>query len=960
MSALCFFRLRFAVALLAGLRCLPAGAALEFNRDIRPILTTHCTACHGGVKSAGGVSFVYREKALGQGKSGETTIVPGQPGASELMKRITSTDPDEVMPQPEHGPPLEPGDVEKLHQWIAEGAAWSEHWSLVLPVEPPPPVLKDSSWPRQPLDAFVKARLEAEELAPAPEAGPAEWLRRVSLDLTGLPPSPADYQTFQTALKRDAAAARAAVVDGLLASPAYGERWASVWLDLARYADTFGYEKDPPRDIWPWRDWVIRALNDDLPFDQFTIKQLAGDLLPEATADDLLATAFQRNTQNNTEGGTNDEEFRAVAVVDRVNTTWTTWQATTFGCVQCHAHPYDPYPHEDYYRFMAFFDNTEDTDLDSDFPRLPVAQQPEAQAGLARQWMELLEARRALNDQGVALAGPEKSWQPWVPATANASKGTLTIGDGGLITASGTLPVGVTYLLKAPAVPGLTALKLRIFPDSDDPKTWPERASVLSEIRLSVVDKEGKKSEVKFREVIADYLAGPYDPQESLEPKGGGFGSYPALAGERWGIIIPEAPVQASPEDYFEIVLKQSAVSNAGQQACPLRRFSLSAVTDERWTRWAASPERLAAWANYNKLQEAIKKVPATNVPVLQERGRPARRDTRVWVRGNRLTREASVEPGVPAKLNPPDGSDRVSRLEMARWLVGGRNPLTSRVMANRLWAGMFGRGIVETLEDFGSSGARPDQQELLDHLALRLSRHEGWSLKKFLREIALSATYAQTSKVPAALMARDPANALLARGPRQRLTAEMVRDHALKISGLLSPKMSGPPVYPPQPDGVWASVYSGQTWKTSEGEARYRRAIYTYVKRTSGYPGFLAFDAPARDLCSARRLPTNTPLQALVTLNDPAYLEMAVALSKRMVAEGGSVDEKITRVCQLITLDPPAPGLVAALTKLHAASLADYQSKPETAINLGGTPETAAMTLLINTLLNTDLALNR
>ena len=933
---------------------------MEFNRDIRPIFTKHCTSCHGGVKSAGGISFVYREKALGQGKSGETIIVPGLPDASELMRRITSTDPEEVMPQPEHGPPLKPDEIARMRQWIAEGAAWSEHWSLGPPVEPPTPKLREPAWPKQPLDAFVKARLEAENLTPAPPARPAEWLRRVWLDLTGLPPSVEDFTAFKAALENNHGKAHADVVDALLASPAFGERWASLWLDLARYADTFGYEKDPHRDIWPWRDWVIRSLNEDLPFDQFTIKQLAGDQLPDPTADDLLATAFQRNTQNNTEGGTNDEEFRAVAVVDRVNTTWTTWQATTFGCVQCHAHPYDPYPHQDYYRFMAFFDNTEDTDLDSDFPRLPVANDPAMRGSLSRLWRELLVSRRVLNDGGVKLAGLVADWQAWVPASATSSGGVLTIGDAGQISAGGTLPVGVTYTLKAPVVAGLTALKLQIFPDNEDPKSWPERASVLSRITVAVVGRDGKQTPVKLKEVIADYLTGPFDPQESLDGGPGGFGSYPVLAGGRWCIIIPEAAVPASAEDQLEITLKQSAVSNANQQACTIRRFSLAVSTAERWIQWGSSPECVAQWAKYNNLKESVNKTSATNVPVLQERASPAVRDTRVWVRGNRLTKEAAVQPGMPSRLNPPDVIGRVSRLDMARWLVSGRNPLTARVLANRLWAGMFGRGIVETLEDFGSSGALPSHPELLDHLALGLSGPQGWSLKKFLREVALSATYAQTSRATAEITSRDPSNALLARGPRQRLTAEMVRDHALKVSGLLSPKMSGPPVYPPQPEGVWASVYNGQSWQASEGQDRYRRAIYTYVKRTSGYPGFLAFDAPSRDLCSARRLPTNTPLQALVTLNDPAYLEMALALTKQVSGTGGTVPEQIARACQVITLDPPAPALVAALTKLHEESLVDYQSHPDTAANLGGTPEAAAMTLVTNTLLNTDFALNR
>ena len=345
-----------------------AVGAVEFNRDIRPVLTTHCTACHGGVKTAGGVSFVYREKALAAGKSGKRTIVPGRPEESEMMRRVTTDDEDEVMPKPEHGPRLGTAEVAVLRQWIAEGAPWSEHWSVVRPVDPEVPVVKRGEWVREPMDAFVLARLEAEGMGPAGAAGDAEWLRRVSLDLTGLPPSVEEWAAFSgdggSAMER-----RGRVVDRLLASPSYGERWASLWLDLARYADTYGFEKDPYREIWPWRDWVIRAFNADMPFSEFTVRQLAGDLLDNATADDLLATAFHRNTQNNSEGGTDDEEWRTTAVHDRVNTTWTVWQATTFGCVQCHSHPYDPYPHTDYYQFKAFFDSTEDCDQNDDWPR---------------------------------------------------------------------------------------------------------------------------------------------------------------------------------------------------------------------------------------------------------------------------------------------------------------------------------------------------------------------------------------------------------------------------------------------------------------------------------------------------------------------------------------------------------------------------------------------------------------
>ena len=609
---------------------------------------------------------------------------------------------------------------------------------------------------------------------------------------------------------------------------------------------------------------------------------------------------------------------------------------------------------------MAFFDSTKDADLDDDFPRMPVARDTAERDSLAAQWREWRALRDRLNHRGLETARLESGWRPLVAREALASGGTLTVAPDGRITAGGTLPVGVQYTLRFPAVNGLSALKLEIFPDSDDPKNWPERASVLSHITAAQIGPDGARKEIALREVIADHLAGPFDPQESLDGGPGGFGSFPSQSGGRWCVLVPEAPVEASEGSVLELALKQGAVSNANQQACTLRHFSLSATTAPHWTELINDPARLAEWNRWRELGRAIDAAAATKVPVQLERTAAAPRDTRVWIRGNRLAKDEPVTPGLPAVLNPPASDSRLTRLDFARWLVSPQNPLTARVIANRLWAGLFGTGIVETLEDFGSSGAKPSNQPLLDHLALRLSREHQWSLKKLLRDIALSSTYAQTAAASPEAVTRDPKNQRLARGPRQRLTAEMVRDHALAVSGTLSRKMYGPPVFPPQPEGVWNTVYSGAQWKTSEGEDRYRRAIYTYVRRTSGYPGFLTFDAPARDLCTARRMPTNTPLQALVTLNDPAFIEMAAALARRMADGGGSPADQIIRGCTLITLDTPPPALVASLTKLHDAALADYRADPESAAKLAATPEAAALTLVANTLLNTDLALNR
>ena len=885
--------------------------------------------------------------------------MPGKPDQSELLRRITSNDPEEVMPKPDHGPKLTAAEIARFRTWIEQGASWSELWSFVPPREPSAPKLRLTTWSRSRADELVLARLESENLTPSPEASPAEWLRRVSLDLAGLPPTPEEYRDFKQSLASDPTHAHEAVVDRLLASPGFGERWAAVWLDLARYSDTFGYEKDPTRDIWPWRDWVIRSLNDSMPFNQFVEKQLAGDLLPNPSTDDLLATAFHRNTQNNTEGGTDDEEYRTVAVIDRVNTTWTALQAITFGCVQCHSHPYDPIPHRDYYRFAALFNNTEDNDLNDDFPKMPVPEDPEKRVKVASLFTQKRVLRQQLNDDGVALAAQSPSWTPLAPKEARASSGSLTIGSEGRMKASGTLPRGVKYTLSQPAPAGTTALRLQIFPESEDPKLWPERGAVLSNLELHLLKAGVAPIPVKIQAVYADYLAGPYDPKATLNKLADGVGGYPVLTGPRWAVFVLDSPLPDDPEALLQISMSHFAASNNGTQICALRNFAWSTSVDPRWTALPKAPEHLAKQTQLDTLSKDLAALGGTQVPVFVERQGEARRDTRVFRRGNRLTPEESVAPGLPEVFHTPQPSEGTfTRLDYAHWLFSSDNTLTARVLANRLWAELFGHGIVETLEDFGTSGSGPSNPELLDHLALRLSETHHWNFKGFLRDLVLSATYRQSAKASATLAERDPQNLLLARGPRVRLTAEMVRDQALSLSGLLRAKQFGPPVYPPQPEGVWNSVYSGQKWKTSEGGDRYRRAIYTFNKRTSGYPGLLAFDAPTRDACTARRIPTNTPLQALVTLNDPAFLEMAQALAKRM--QGESLAERIHQGCSLLTLEPPPAAMVQTLLKLHAAATEEYRKAPAESQKLAASPEEAALVLVANTLLNLDRATAR
>jgi hypothetical protein len=929
------------------------GDGVEFNRDIRPILTKHCTACHGGVKEAGGISFISRDRAMGEGESGEHPVVPGKPAESDMLRRIRSKDPDEVMPKPKHGPPLSTAEAALVERWIVGGAVWQNHWSYEKPQEPAAPKVSNESWPAVPFDRFILARLDREKLKPSAEAPAAEWLRRVSFDLTGLPPSPDELTAFLADFAADPGAARAKAADRLLGLPAFGERWAAVWLDLARYSDTYGFEKDPHRDIWPFRDWVIRAFNSDMPFDRFTIEQLAGDLLPDASADQRLATAFHRNTQCNTEGGTDDEEFRVAAVLDRVSTTWTAWQATTFGCVQCHSHPYDPIEHKEFYQFAAFFNNTLDCDQDDDFPRMKVAADPARADEVSKLETQVRKLRVELNDGGHPVADSTRDWTPFTPDAFSPSHGTLAVQADGFIRSEGTLPAGCSHDLSGPA-PAFTALRLRIQPDSDDPKKWPERGAVALKFEAKLVDSAGASTPVAMKEVFADHLGGPLDPGP-----GGNVGGFPKLEGPRWFVFVPAAPVVPSPGMRLEVSMRQNA-QTTGNQAAPVRRFAFDVSNSPDWTALANDPARVALWQSHQDLRKQYNDIPGTMVPVMTDRPKDGTRETRVFARGNRLSKEDAVTPAVPAILRTAAAEKPDNRLDMARWLVSPDNPLTARVLANRLWSELFGTGIVRTLEDFGTSGELPSHPELLDHLALRVRDHHRWSIKAMLREMVLSSTYRQSHRASPGLVARDPGNRLLARGPRNRLSAEMVRDQALAAAGLLSAKMFGPPVYPPQPAGVWNSVYSGASWNDSTGEDRYRRGIYTYSKRTSGFPGFLTFDAPSRDLCSARRMASNTPLQALVTLNDPAHIEAAQGLAKRMESHSADLNARLAFGLLLATQQAAAPDVLGELAALHAAARAEYEKTPDESAKLAASPDSAAFVLVANTILNLDSALNR
>jgi mono/diheme cytochrome c family protein len=770
-----------------------AAAPIDYRSDVLPILAENCYGCHGPDPATRKVDlrFDVRAPALTELKSGHVAIVPGAPAKSALLERIASADPNDRMPPPGAGAALSTAQIETLRRWIKEGAEYSKHWSFQVPRPPVPPAETADAWVRNAIDPFVLRKLRGLELDPSPDEDLYVLGRRVALDLTGLPPAP---EALDRLVASTDPAAYERYVDHLLAKPSFGERWGRVWLDLARYADSAGYAQDPERTIWMYRDWVIDALNADMPFDQFTREQIAGDLLPDADESTLIATAFHRNTMTNSEGGTDNEEFRNAAVVDRVNTTFQVWMGLTMGCAQCHSHKYDPITQEEYFRVFAIFNSSEDADRGDEAPVLS--------------WFTPTEKtqRLELEEQIAAL---KKAIDVATPANASSEK-----------------------------------------------------------------------------------------------PKG----------------------------------------------------------TD---TGLAEKQKELAT------LQQALGKIQGVRTPVMRELPADKRRTTRIQIRGNFLITGDEVTPGLPAAFHPYE-SPVPNRQTLAEWLLTEENPLTARVVVNRHWEQIFGQGLVTTSEDFGIQGERPSHPELLDMLALELIRSD-WNVKGLLRLFVTSSTYRQTTAQRPEHSTLDPFNRFLSRGPRFRLSAEMIRDQALAVSGLLSDKMRGPSVRPPRPVLGLKAAFGGTTdWQTSAGADRYRRGLYTKWRRTSPHPSLMTFDAPTREFCTIRRISTNTPLQALVTLNDPVYVEAAQALARRMVAEGG--DRTIGRVVRGFRLclgRPPSATERDEIVALHARLLERYENDLEGALHLATEPlggvdadadlvDLAAWTVVANVLMNLDEFLAR
>ena len=1011
-------------------------ATVEFNRDIRPILSDRCFACHGpdeaNRKTA--LRFDTEEGAFTELAGGSFAIVRGEPEKSGMLRRITSDNEAVRMPPAYLGhDKLSDREIDLIRRWIEQGARWQKHWSFVPPKRPQLPRVKRQDWPRNPIDSFILRRLEREGLSPSPEADQVTLIRRVTLDLTGLPPTPAEVDIFLNDNSRNT---YERVVDRLLRSPRYGERMAVRWLDAARYGDTNGYQSDGVRNMWRWRDWVIDAFNRNMPFDQFTVEQIAGDMLPNATRDQLIATAFNRNHRTNAESGLIDEEFRVEYVADRVETTSTVWLGLTVGCARCHDHKFDPITQKDYYRLFAYFNNVPERGLVFDFgndePYIK-APTPEQEARLNELDRKIAAAERRYASHQEELGKAQRDWEKWI---RNSRSPDWSIQDG--------------LILHFPLDENLreeTGVYDRNFPSSKyPPETDPEEKNgadqkkpswkeVPPEQSLFVGGKVGHagifdgKRFVDAGQVANFNYMDPYSLAAWIFPtapngaimssvedvaKGQGYGLYlrerklrfhftfrwtdvsvrleteQPLPLHRWHHVLVTydgkrkaegtriylngkaqklrvlfdqlfEPVDSKgpfrigagegPKDRYRGYIDDARVYQKALSAEEVEVLALVETIPEI----AAMPPETRSRAQANKLafcfldryapgpiqharrewvelqkerEEFFDRIPT--VMVMKERETP--RETFVLKRGAYDAPGEKVPPGVPKVLPSLSKDYPNNRLGFARWLVHPGNPLPARVTVNRFWQMLFGVGLVKTAEDFGSQGEWPIHPELLDWLATEFIEG-GWNVKAVLKTIVMSATYRQSSKVTPELIEKDPENRLLARGSRFRLPAEVIRDQALALSGLLTERIGGPSVKPYQPPGLWKEL-SGVSYQRDEGENLYRRSLYTYLKRTIAPPAMMTFDATDRETCTVRTTRTNTPLQALNLMNDVTYLEASRKLAERMMKEGGvNPRERIDYAFRLATARPVKSHESEVLLDTFQQFQDSYHKDPEAAV---------------------------
>ncbi|MEX0794192.1 MAG: DUF1553 domain-containing protein [Pirellulaceae bacterium] len=1023
------------------------GPAIRFSRDISPLLSANCFQCHGP-----DAEHRAADLRLDQEEGVAAMFGGGDLAQSEAWARITSSDPDLQMPPPEAHKELKPEEIALIKRWIEQGAVWEGYWAFIPPTQAEVPKLQDESKVHNPIDAFIQARLEMEGLAPSEEADRERLLRRVTLDLTGLPPTIAEIDAF---LADESPDAYEKVVDRLLRSPHYGERMTLMWLDAARYGDSSVFHADGPRHMWPWRDWVIKAYNDNKPFDQFTVEQLAGDLLPDSTVEQKVATGFLRNNPTTDEGGAIAEEYRIAYAVDRVRTTSMIWLGLTMECAQCHDHKYDPITQEEYYRFFAYFNQASDpgmqtrngnqspvvdifdeaslakaaqlkaelpqweekrnarrTEAQSDFhswaveaaanakdqPLLPgnalvhlpldVEQGAEVEATISGKadkakvhgsatWVEGKHGKAFKLDGGNFIdvgdvASFERdeafSYGAWIKPEANASGAPIARMDDGqahrgfdLYTAGGRVAVHIINTWPSNALKVTTKNQLK-------PDQWQHV--------FATYDGSSKAAGIKiyFDGVEQEWDIEQDQLSETIRT------DRPLYIGRR----NPGSPFKGEIDEvrlYDRLLSETDVQALAGSDPIgPLLAKGMEAWTDEE----KASLE--SHYLNthdqpYQEISQQLAKLkseiaaaekPISDVMVMKDVDTP--RMTYVLERGSydAPNKDRPVEPGTPTVLPPlPEGAP-ANRLALAQWLVRDDHPLTARVTVNRYWYMLFGTGLVPTVEDFGAQGEWPSHPELLDYLAVDFVEN-GWDIKRLLKQMVMSHTYRQTSRITPQLQQQDPENRLLARGARFRLQGEFIRDNALAASGLLVDEIGHASVKPYQPPGLWNEVsLSGERFVQDKGEKLYRRSMYTYWKRSAPAPAMTIFDAPSRETCVLRRSRTNTPLQALVTLNDPQFVEAARALAQRVTQDGGqSLESQITYAYRLATGVTPRPTAVAALKSAYEEELAVFQAEPDRAkqlLAIGESPrdETidaahhAALTVVCSMILNLDALITR
>ncbi|MFN0053471.1 MAG: PSD1 and planctomycete cytochrome C domain-containing protein [Planctomycetales bacterium] len=1015
------------VGLIAPATARAEGRRIDYSRDIRPILSDLCYKCHGPDEKErkGGLRLDTQDGALATLETGFVAIVPGQSDQSELLKRIVSTDPTEQMPPPSLGKKLTAPQIELIRRWIDEGATMRGHWAFTPPVRGQPPTVAHAEKVRNPIDQFILARLEQERLEPALEADRTTLIRRLTYDLTGLPPTPSEVDAF---LADNSTDAYEKLVDRLLSNTRFGEHQARYWLDAARYGDSHGLHFDNERSIWLYREWVIQAFNRNLPFDQFTIEQLAGDLLPNPTPEQRIATGFNRCNVSTSEGGSIDDEVLVRYTVDRVETTATVWMGLTLGCSVCHDHKYDPFTQKEFYQLYAFFNSIAEAAMDGNASgpppilKVPTAEQTAQLQGVEQQ---LAAARQKIPEELARIEYTEPT------ATEGASPGEpqeyVWIDD--------ALPPGAKAMGDSP---------WEFVSKGDRPVFSGEKASTRTADGLSqhffLEASPGLRVGEGDKLFAYVYLDPARPPKEIMLQWNDGAWEHRAIWGEDvipWG--APNSPSRLAmgplpePGQWVRLEVECAKVGlppGAVLGGWAFTQHSGTVYWDRagivtRTPQAGTSFESLLAWESYEKaqskstlpgpVQEAIKVEPDKrteahkklirdhflehvygktkerfaplhqqvaeldkqraalegSIPVTMVSAEmPQRRDAYFLIRGQYDKRGDKVTPGVPASLPPLPQDAPLDRLGFARWLVDPGHPLTARVTVNRYWQQLFGTGIVKTAEDFGSQGQWPTHPELLDWLAVEFQA-SGWNVKALLKRMVMSATYRQSSQVTPELIQRDPENLLVARGPRFRLDAEVIRDSALFTSGLLVERLGGKSVKPYQPDGLWEAIsFVGSntgTFKRDDGDNLYRRSLYTFWKRTSPPPSLLTFDAPSRETCTVRRARTNTPLQALVLMNDTQYVEAARKLAERMVTQGGdTVESRAAMGFRWALARSPTPDELAVLIRVYQSELAEFQADKEAAVKLLSYGEAkrnealdpvdqAAWTLVANLILNLD-----